>query len=101
MKKQHGISWRNDGKRHADALAMQQGALNPSGIAHAIIDACQEARDEGKDATKDSAVRFMAHQLAFICGVGEIEESFAIYNQLMDECAAAYQFTLGKFPLRP
>lgn len=74
-------------KRHADSLGIQQGAVNPNGIAHAIIDACQEVREEGGDAAKDAAVRLMAHQLAFICGVGEIEGSYAIYDQLMDECA--------------
>lgn len=59
-------------KRHRDALAIQGGACNPSGIAHSILDACREIRAEpggGGDITKDPAVRLMVHQLAFICGL--------------------------------
>lgn len=61
-------------KRHRDAIAIQQGACNPSGIALSIAEACKEARSEpghgGTAAlTSDPAIRLMVHQLAFICGV--------------------------------
>ena len=69
-------------KRHDDALAIQKGACNPSGIAHSIINACWEIRAEpnhtGTDQIKnDPAVKLMVHQLAFICGVTSGFESMA------------------------
>jgi hypothetical protein len=73
-------------KRHEDALAIQIGACKPSGIAHAIIDACQEARDEGKQAATDAAVRLMVHQLAFVCRIGEIDYDLDAYENLTAEC---------------
>ncbi len=65
-------------KRHGDAIAISDGACNPSGIAHAIIEACQEMRLDpayrGTDAIRsDPAIRLMVHQLAFLCGVGEFQ----------------------------
>lgn len=61
-------------KRHKDALGIQMGACNPSGIAHSLVAACSEIRAEpdhrGTDQiTSDPAVRLMVHQLAFICGI--------------------------------
>jgi len=73
-------------KRHQDALAIQCGACNPSGIALAIVDACREARAERKDATQDAAVRLMVHQLAFLCNVRQIEEGCDTYDTLTREC---------------
>jgi len=71
--------------RYRDAVMIQQGACNPSGIAHAIIEACREARDQGLDVCKDVAVRLMIHQLAWVCRVGEMD-NVAVYRGLMDEC---------------
>ena len=67
-------------KRHSDALFIQEGACNPSGIALAIVAACKEMRAEpdhkGTDEiTSDSAVRLMVHQLGFICGVWYLDHS--------------------------
>jgi len=59
------------GKRHSDAIAIQEGAVNPSGIALSIVAACNEIR-AGKGYTGtdqicgDPAVRLMVHQLAHI-----------------------------------
>ena len=67
-------------KRHSDAIAIQLGACNPSGIAHSIVSACQEIRAETgftgtAQITSDPAIRLMVHQLAFICGViGGVED---------------------------
>lgn len=55
--------------RFTDALAIQDGACNPSGIAHALVNACRECIDEGKSQREDPAVRLIVHQLAYICGV--------------------------------
>ncbi|MBS0641470.1 MAG: hypothetical protein JSS43_16505 [Proteobacteria bacterium] len=55
-------------QRFANALLIvDPGASNPSGIAHAIIAACQEARDEGVSTREDSAIRLMVTQLAWVC----------------------------------
>ena len=59
------------GGRFRDALAIvDPGACNPSGIAHSIVDACQEIRahEPHNAATSqicdDAAVRLMVYQLA-------------------------------------
>jgi len=74
--------------RFQNALDIQGGACNPSGIALAIVDGVQEARKDGKDACKDAAVRLMVHQLAYICGIAEIEDGFEVYHNLTKECEA-------------
>lgn len=81
-------------KRHADAIAIQIGACNPSGIAHAIVDACAEARAEpGYQGTAalyaDAAIRLMAHQLAHLCNVREIDDSLTCYGELTAICERA------------
>lgn len=77
-------------KRHKDAIAIQQGACNPSGIAHSIIEACSEIRAEPghtgtKQITDDPAVRLMVHQLAFICRANDTDVG-AEYGRLIAEC---------------
>ena len=80
--------------RHSAALAIQEGACNPSGIAHAIINACREIREEptfaGTTSIKnDPAVRLMVHQLAYICGVTTGAEPMArgdTWEQCMEYC---------------
>jgi hypothetical protein len=79
-------------KRYRDALAIQEGACNPSGIAHSIIDACREIYDAkgGTDTIRsDPAVRLMVHQLAFLCGVAEIDDSLMLYGELVKACKVA------------
>src|SRR5258708_6287193 len=73
---------RNNPRRFNDALGIAAGACNPSGIAHSIVAACQEARAEpnhqGTAAlTSDPAIKLMVHQLAFICGIVNGAEDFA------------------------
>lgn len=80
------------GKRHKDALAIQEGACNPSGIAAAIFEACREARAENATAHMDAAVRLMVHQLAFICGITSGVEDLAKapdYSACTDACRKA------------
>lgn len=62
--------------RFQDAYDIQQGACNPSGIARALVKACDEARDEITASgvgriSDDPAVRLIVHQLAYICKVGD------------------------------
>lgn len=80
-------------KRHSDAIAIQCGACNPRAIVNSIIKALDEIRD-GADYqgtasyTKDEAVRLMVHQLAFLCGVFEIDNDQSVYNDLIRICEA-------------
>lgn len=73
-------------KRHQDALLIQQGACNPSGIAHSIIEACRECRAEGGDPTEDFAIRLMGHQLAHVLRVREVDDSLLTYRDLVELC---------------
>ena len=77
-------------KRHSDAIAIQAGACNPSGIALAIVRACQEMRETpgtGTDMlTNDPAIRLMVHQLAYLCNVTEIDRHLPLYAGLTRQC---------------
>ena len=70
--------------RFASALLIvDPGAVNPSGIAYAIIDACRDARADGVGTRDDAAVRLMVTQLAWICRAdSDIED----YGELLAEC---------------
>ena len=77
--------------RHSDALAIQLGAVNPSGIAHSIIEACREMREFGAGTAElcnDPAIRLMVHQLAFLCRVAEIDQEYEVYSRLADACGS-------------
>ena len=70
--------------RFRDALVIvDPGASNPSGIAHAIIAACVEVRDEGGSTQTDPAVRLMVTQLAWVCHANWDTDE---YGQLLAEC---------------
>ena len=75
-------------KRHRDALAIvEQGACNPSGIAHSIGEACREVRTERGVPSQDPAVRLMGLQLANVLDLGdslELDE----FRRLRDACRA-------------
>lgn len=71
-------------KRHDDAWFIQLGAVNPSGTALSIADACREVREEGGNVREDVAIRAMVHQLAYICNTGGFDENYGSY---MDEIA--------------
>jgi hypothetical protein len=53
-----------------------------------LVDAIDQARNEGLDERKDAACRLIAHQLAFLLGVGEIDHDFILYDRLIEECRA-------------
>lgn len=64
-------------KRHKNAILINEGACNPSGIAHAILEACREIRAEpgysGTDQMRrDPALRLMVNQLSLLLGNGEM-----------------------------
>jgi hypothetical protein len=59
--------------RFDNALMIQEGACNPSGIAHSLVNACHECIAAGVSQRTDPAVRLIVHQLAYLCNVGEID----------------------------
>lgn len=72
--------------RFNDAVFIQEGgACNPSGIARALVAACDEARADGVQQREDPAVRLIVHQLAFLCCTEEIDRNNT-YDQLMTAC---------------
>ena len=79
-------------KRHDDALFIQHGACNPSGIAHALMSACKECLDEGVSQREDPAVRLIVHQLAYLCDTAEFDAMIGVqgdpYATAMNACRA-------------
>jgi len=59
------------------------GACNPSGIAHAVIEACREAREDGVATQRDEAVRLIVTQLAWICRANHDTDD---YGALLEVC---------------
>jgi hypothetical protein len=74
------------GKRFADALGIQAGACNPSGIARSLVQACEECIRGAVTQTADPAIRLMVHQLAYICAVDAINDSPTLYHELTEAC---------------
>jgi len=75
--------------RHREALEIQEGACNVRAIARALVKAADEAGNEGgPNPREDAAVRLIAHQIAFLCNVAEIDNGFLVYSKLEDECRA-------------
>ncbi|RWN60189.1 hypothetical protein [Mesorhizobium sp.] len=72
--------------RFVNALLIQQGACNPSGIALTLHEACKECIAQGVDQRTDPAVRLITHQLAFLMNTQQIESELTIYSQLTREC---------------
>ena len=64
-------------------LIVDPGAINPSGIAYTIIDACRDARAEGIGTRDDAAVRLMVTQLAWVCRADSDTDD---YGELLAEC---------------
>lgn len=76
-------------KRFRDAVYIQEGACNPSGICHSILEACKEIRDGGggtRDICTDPAVRLMVHQLQYLTNNSEIERELGTYSYLLEDC---------------
>ena len=73
-------------KRNKDVIAIQQGACNPSGVARALVRAIDEAREEKLVPRNDPACRLICHQLAFLMGVGHIDNGMDDYGALIRAC---------------
>lgn len=79
--------------RYENAIGIQAGACNPSGILHSMIEACAEIRAEpdhtGTDQLcNDPALRLMAHQLSFLLRVASVDADLTVYSELTAECEA-------------
>ena len=77
-------------KRHSDALAIWEGACNPSGIARSIHEACKECIAENSSQREDAAVKLMVAQLAYVCGVWNGISDWALAPDSM-ACSQACQ----------
>lgn len=77
--------------RFDNAVAIQEGACNPSGILHSMLEACAEIRNDpehtGTDQLRaDPALRLMAHQLSYLLRVAAIDNDLDVYGKLVHEC---------------
>ena len=75
--------------RHDDALFIQQGASNPAGIARSLVKAIDECHAENMDTASirnDPAVRLITHQLAYLMGVSQFDDSLSAYRLSMETC---------------
>jgi hypothetical protein len=76
--------------RHDDALFIQLGACNPSGVARSLVKAIDECHAEDMDTMKirnDHAVRLITHQLAFLMNIRSLDHSpLEDYRTAMEEC---------------
>lgn len=78
-------------RRYADALMIDNGACNPSGIVHTILTAINELMSEpGYRGTlhmrSDPAIRLMVNQLSFLMGNGEVDAD--VHRQLREHIKA-------------
>jgi hypothetical protein len=60
--------------RFDDAVGIQQGASNPSGIARSLLEAVDECLREGLRPSDDAAVRAILHQLSCVVGRSEARD---------------------------
>lgn len=75
--------------RFNNAVNIQAGACNPTGITLSLLDAMREVRDEGADTKgicSDPAVRAIAHQLAYLLNIAEMDNSGIEYANVMAQC---------------
>ena len=79
-------------KRHRDAILIQEGAVNPSGIALALVDACREVREEGGSVREDPACFLITHQLASLYGIELLDgTTMKRWDEAMKACKAIEQ----------
>lgn len=82
--------------RFWNAHMIQQGACNPSGIARALVEACDQANAEldGTDSVRrDPAVRLICHQLASLLNLSEYDRDLAAFSRDYALCEARGRMT--------
>lgn len=77
-------------KRHSDAIAISQGAVNPAGMARALVSACDECLKENVQQRTDPAVRLITSQIAYIVGIwdGIGDWKLSSFSDASRECNA-------------
>ncbi len=76
--------------RFRNALLIDGGACNPSGIAHSFIEACQEVQSEGGNTRTDPACFLIVHQLASLYGIELLDrEMFNRWEAAVVACKKA------------
>jgi hypothetical protein len=72
--------------RWDDAVGIQGGACNMSGVTRALVRCINQCREENGDVRTDAAIRMIVHQMAHLCNVDEINTGFDTYSKLAQEC---------------
>jgi hypothetical protein len=75
--------------RFKDAIAIQGGACNPRAVARSWLAHMDAMANQGADTNTlctDPALRLIAHQLAFLFNVNEIDHTPQVYGDLMSTC---------------
>ena len=75
--------------RNRDAIAIQPGSCIHSGVDRELVRAIDEASQENPDTdavSADPACRLICHQLAFLMGVGRIDDGTDDYSALIRAC---------------
>jgi hypothetical protein len=62
--------------RFSDAVAIQQGACNPHGVARSLLAALDECRAYGVQPETDDACRAICHQLTHILNVRAFDSDY-------------------------
>lgn len=79
--------------RYKNAVQIQQGACNPRPITKALLDAIDDARQEGKSEHNDPAVFLILHQLVWVLTGHDVDiamdEGGQKYSDAMDACEKA------------
>lgn len=75
-------------KRNSDAQHAQNGACNPRALVKALDRAMEEVAAEPTflgtaSICRDPAVRLIAHQLAFLLGVAELDANCLAYSDAL------------------
>jgi hypothetical protein len=55
-------------------------------VARTLVQAINACHQENVRGREDPTVRLIAHELAFLCGVFEIDNTLDVYGKLNDEC---------------
>jgi hypothetical protein len=79
-------------ERFADARSISAGACNPTAISGALHRHCLAMLKAGADTPTilaDPALRLIAHQLAFLFKVADLDEDLTAYARALDACNVA------------
>ncbi|MFX1689730.1 hypothetical protein PWR05_35260 [Paraburkholderia sp. A2RI-6] len=75
--------------RIKDALQIQQGGSNPSGVARALVQAINACNQNGTNAAEDPALRLFVRQLSHLCGTWKIFHDLDVHAKLIARCERA------------